>query len=116
VWACGDVLECEYRCLLSAAAARPPGERGVTTGDLWEWVSLQSGDSFSDVDINNVLLAADVEDERDVTLGQFTQTVVHMFASFFAMLDVHGTGYITKVRCLRHTCLMCTPSKPLQMH
>jgi DNA/RNA-binding domain of Phe-tRNA-synthetase-like protein len=99
VGACRDTVAREYAALQAAAGARPPdGDRTVTTEDVWLWVSSQTTERFSDEDINGVLVAAGVEDERDVRLAAFTHVVVHMFEAFFRMLDIHGTGYITQAR------------------
>lgn len=102
--ACGLAIERDYFNLQTLVARRPPEQRRITTADLWLWVAHQAGPRFTDSDINDVLVAARVDDEQDVTLAQFTHTVVHMFEAFFAMLDADGTGFVTEVRSSPANC------------
>ena len=98
VSACGRNIEREYEALVATAAARGPGEATVTTADVWDWVSQQTGSSFDAHLVNQVLVAAGADDDQDVALPRFTHVVVHMFEAFFATLDRHRTGYVTQAR------------------
>jgi hypothetical protein len=103
---CGRGIEREYEALQGKAAQRRPGQRTVTTEDVWDWVSEQAGSHFPDHLINQVLIVANADDEDDITLAHFTHVVVHMFEAFFSTLDRHATGILTQVSCglLIHTC------------
>lgn len=68
---------------------------------MWDWVSQQTGSSFDEHLVDEVLVAAGADDDQDVTLLRFTHVVVHMFEAFFATLDRHRTGYVTQARSHR---------------
>jgi hypothetical protein len=96
VASCGRSIKGEYDTLREVAEMRP-GQRTITTADVWEWVSEQTGSHFPDHLINQVLVVAAADDDDDITLARFTHVVVHMFEAFFSTLDRHATGIITQV-------------------